>query len=156
MPAEFSLDQVRIASPCNVGWTNMRGDDRVRFCDHCRKNVYNLSAMTKQEAEALLKEKEGRLCISIFRRKDGTILTADCPVGLRLARRAAIRSVAAVASVIGILLAVAARFGLTDQTDVQVRELEPFARVTQWLKTTQTLQGSPLRLGDRSDGVLVP
>ena len=32
----------------------MTGDDRVRFCDRCRKNVYNLSSLTREQAEALV------------------------------------------------------------------------------------------------------
>jgi hypothetical protein len=49
-------------------------------------NVYNLSDMTKLEAENLLTVSEGRLCVRFYRREDGTVLTADCPVGLRAAR----------------------------------------------------------------------
>jgi hypothetical protein len=82
------LSEIRIASPCTASWDEMQGDDRVRFCQHCRLNVYNLSAVTRREAEALVKEKEGRLCVRLYRRRDGTALTADCPVGLRALRRA--------------------------------------------------------------------
>jgi len=46
--------------------------------------VFNLSAMTRGEAERLVQNKgEGRLCVRFFRRADGTLLTEDCPVGLR-------------------------------------------------------------------------
>ena len=41
------LEDVRVASPCNASWDAMKGDDRVRFCGECQKNVYNLSAMTR-------------------------------------------------------------------------------------------------------------
>lgn len=77
------LEDVRIASPCNAGWDDMIGDDKARFCGQCRKNVYNLSAMTRAEAEALLEEREGSMCVRLYRRADGTVLTADCPDGLR-------------------------------------------------------------------------
>ena len=77
------LARARVASACNADWEKMVGDDRTRFCGSCRKNVYNLSAMTAAEAEALLREKEGDLCARLYRRADDTILTADCPVGLR-------------------------------------------------------------------------
>ncbi|HXT01319.1 MAG TPA: hypothetical protein VN915_11635 [Elusimicrobiota bacterium] len=80
------LDELRIASPCSVSWASMTGDDRVRACAQCRLSVYNVSEMTRAEAEALIREKEGRLCVRIYRRADGTILTRDCPVGLRAAR----------------------------------------------------------------------
>jgi hypothetical protein len=59
----------------------MDGDERKRFCGDCKMNVYNLSGMTKYDAEHLLRMSEGRLCVRFFRRADGTILTADCPVG---------------------------------------------------------------------------
>lgn len=77
------LDQIKIASPCSADWDRMEGDDRVRFCGECKKNVFNLSEMTRRDAEALLKETNGNLCARIYRRTDGTVLTEDCPVGLQ-------------------------------------------------------------------------
>lgn len=81
-----SLDNVRVASPCHARWEEMKGSESVRFCAECRLNVYNLSAMARPEAEALVAGAEGRLCIRYYRRSDGTILTQDCPVGVRTTR----------------------------------------------------------------------
>jgi hypothetical protein len=81
------LDHVKIASPCTADWESMLGDERRRFCGQCELNVYNLSAMTKREAEGLINQTEGRLCVRFYRRADGTVLTQDCPVGLRALRR---------------------------------------------------------------------
>jgi hypothetical protein len=61
----------------------MPGTDQVRHCGQCNKNVYNLSSMTRCQAEALVHETEGRLCARLYRRADGTILTENCPAGLR-------------------------------------------------------------------------
>jgi hypothetical protein len=61
----------------------MIGSDRVRFCGRCNLNVYNLSAMTRNQAESLIAANEGRLCVRFYRRRDGSIITQDCPVGLR-------------------------------------------------------------------------
>jgi hypothetical protein len=80
------LDDIRVASPCHERWDAMTGDEQARHCGSCNKNVYNLSAMTREAAEALVREKEGKLCVRYFRRADGTILTADCPVGVRRKR----------------------------------------------------------------------
>jgi hypothetical protein len=63
----------------------MTGDDRARFCAQCQKPVYDLSNMTADEAVALIRSREGKLCARFYRRIDGTILTADCPVGARQA-----------------------------------------------------------------------
>ena len=87
--ARFSnpLDHVRVAAPCKADWDQMIGSDRMRFCGQCSLNVYNLSSMTRSEAESLISRNEGRLCVRFYRRHDGSIITKDCPVGLRAIRR---------------------------------------------------------------------
>jgi hypothetical protein len=77
------LGGLTVATPCTADWDAMSGDDRARFCLQCRRHVYNLSAMKAAEAVALIREKEGALCVRLYRRIDGTVMTADCPVGLR-------------------------------------------------------------------------
>jgi hypothetical protein len=86
----------------------MAGDERVRHCTLCDLNVYNFAAMTRDEVRELLMRTEGRVCARLYRRADGTLLTRDCPTGLRALRRrlsgfastvmAALLSVAALAS----------------------------------------------------------
>jgi hypothetical protein len=80
-------DNIRVAAPCTADWARMAGDERVRACGDCNKNVYNLSGMTREEAEALIVEKEGRLCVRYYRRADGTILFNDCTIGVKRRRR---------------------------------------------------------------------
>lgn len=82
-----TLNHVRIAAPCPADWDQMIGSERVRFCGQCSLNVYNLSGMTRSDAESLIAGTEGRLCIRFYRRSDGSIITRDCPVGLRAIRR---------------------------------------------------------------------
>ena len=79
MAAESKF-QLRVASPCKAPWENMDGDEQVRFCRECSRNVYNLSAMTETEARRVIADREGRLCIRFYQRRDGTVLTSDCPV----------------------------------------------------------------------------
>lgn len=67
----------------------MAGNDEVRFCGLCNLNVYNISAMTAGEAQRLIARTEGRLCAKLYRRADGTVITADCPVGWRALKRRA-------------------------------------------------------------------
>lgn len=87
--AQFTdpLSHVRIAAPCRADWARMRGNERVRFCGECSMNVYNLSNMSKKDAEALILSTEGRLCVRYYNRSDGTILTNNCPVGLQALKR---------------------------------------------------------------------
>jgi hypothetical protein len=79
------LGVVKLASPCRMRWNDLEGDDDVvRTCARCDQRVYNLSALTALEARELLLETEGRLCVRFFTRRDGTVITAQCPEGKRL------------------------------------------------------------------------
>jgi hypothetical protein len=99
------LENVAIAAPCTADWNAMKGDDRVRFCGSCQKNVYNLSAMTRTDAERLVEKHDGPTpCVRLYKRKDGTVITNDCPVGRK--RRRVRRIIAA--SIGGGLLAAGA------------------------------------------------
>src|SRR5262245_20403422 len=80
------LDNVVIAAPCKANWSNMKGDERMRHCTRCDQAVYDLSAMTREQAESLIREKNGNLCARYYKRADGTIMTKDCPQGTRKRR----------------------------------------------------------------------
>ena len=101
-----SLDVIQIAAPCPASWDKMTGDERERFCGECRQQVFNISNLSRVQAEEFLGERLGAVCVRFFRRTDGTILTRDCPVGLRLLRRgivAALTSLATLASLLAAL-----------------------------------------------------
>lgn len=85
MSKRVNLDEVSIAAPCPVSWAEMDGDERKRFCSLCSLQVYNISQMKRKEAEDLLSENTDGVCLRLFRRSDGTLITKDCPVGRRLA-----------------------------------------------------------------------
>lgn len=97
------LERMRVASPCPASWEAMEGDERVRFCRECSLHVYNISEMKRAEAEALLARTGGRLCARFYRRADGTVITKDCPRGLKaLRRRVARRAGAALAALLAL------------------------------------------------------
>jgi hypothetical protein len=95
-PSEV-LNNLQIASPCEASWDKMRGTDRVRLCEQCGLNVFNISSMTREEAQDLVLRTEGRLCVRFHRREDGTVLTRDCPVGIwQRMRRTSLFGIAAI------------------------------------------------------------
>ncbi len=102
------LEKLTIATPCKADWSQMKGNDQKRFCDLCHLNVYNLSGLSQAEAEALIQNTEGRLCVRLFRRADGTVLTQDCPVGLaaQLRRRYQRLHAALITAVVGVAAAI--------------------------------------------------
>ena len=60
----------------------MDGDERKRFCALCQKHVYNIADMSRAEAETLIAG-VGEVCVRLYKRPDGTVITSDCPVGKR-------------------------------------------------------------------------
>jgi hypothetical protein len=116
------LGVVKLASPCRMRWNDLEGDDDVvRTCTRCDQRVYNVSALSTLEARELLIKTEGRLCVRFFTRRDGTVITAQCREGQRLAlvRRVAGAIGAAVLAVSG---ASAAR-GVSDMVSDQLSRL---------------------------------
>lgn len=126
------LSNVRIAAPCAVPWETMEGDERVRFCNQCQLNVFNISAMSEKEAVSTIRTASGgRLCLRFYRRQDGTILTENCPVGLRRIRNM-IRTCAAAS------IAFLVSFGVISHADAQ------------------SLVGAPISNGGQYNGVGSP
>jgi hypothetical protein len=114
---------LRIASPCKAPWENMDGDERVRFCRECNRNVYNLTEMTSREARRIVAEREGRLCVRFYQRADGTVLTTDCPVGAKRSFFVAgARAAAAVASIAAGVTALSACNSVDDEAPIQMGE----------------------------------
>lgn len=105
------LNNLKIASPCTADWNQMVGDNRQRHCGDCKLNVYNLSGMTRSKAENLILNFEGRVCLRIYRRADGTVLTKDCPVGWSAVKQRVSKVATAFASMI---FAVLGGIGLTN------------------------------------------
>jgi hypothetical protein len=84
--ARVRLPQVaraKIASPCSEAWDTMLGEGAVRSCSRCEKEVFDLSQMTLGQAEALVAQRGGDLCVRLYQRRDGTMMFADCAVGAR-------------------------------------------------------------------------
>lgn len=107
-PSSDMLDRIQIATPCDAKWEDMLGDERVRFCGACAKHVYNIGRMQREEALGLIQENEGNVCIRLYRRKDGTVLVEDCPVGL--AQKAARQAKRVLIATITLFLTILAAF----------------------------------------------
>jgi hypothetical protein len=94
------LNNIRVASPCAVDWEQMSGDNRIRHCHACNLNVYNFSEFSEAEIRELLANGKERLCGRLFRRHDGTVITQNCPVGLKKVVRRVSRVAGAILSVV--------------------------------------------------------
>src|SRR5215813_6172008 len=141
---EKSLDRLYVSSPCNADWETMAGSEQVRFCGQCGLNVYNISTLTRKQAEKLIAETEGRLCAKLYRRADGTIITRDCPIGIRaIKRRVSHVANAALGAILGIF---------ANQTSVWAEDgHENCKHYTARIVRLQTTQATALILGTVSD-----
>jgi hypothetical protein len=75
--------ELKVASPCKESWEGMTGDDRIRYCGACQKKVFNLTKLSQGEIAELLGSPRELPCVRFYERPDGTVMTADCPVGRR-------------------------------------------------------------------------
>lgn len=100
---EIDIQAMRVAKPCSAAWEAMTGDERSRMCSQCSTRVYNIEGMTAPEVQNLVLDHEGRLCIRLHRRADGTVITKDCPKGLQRVRKRVFGiAAAAFAAVLGL------------------------------------------------------
>lgn len=89
------LPILSITTPCTVPWNVMHGDDRVRYCGQCRRQVFDLTNLTSAEVADLLGDGGSLPCVAFYSRADGRVVTADCSLSIRertwkwLRRRAA-------------------------------------------------------------------
>lgn len=142
------LDRVQIASPCPVRWEDMRGDEKIRHCAQCDLKVHNFAAMTRDEAEAILRAHlgedgcapGGRVCGGWYRRADGTALLQDCPRGLERVKRSARRFVSGAAALcgltafLGVVAAEGAGLHAASERSSSAGSLAPLARLAAWLR----------------------
>jgi len=145
--ANDPLGGLRIAAPCTASWEGMAGDERVRHCSLCSLNVYNFAEMTAAEVRDLLQRTEGRVCARLYRRADGTVLTRDCPTGIRALRRRASRAAAALVTALLTLPGLA--FG---GTTCKTRG----AKVKLTVERSTTAQGTMLTGAVVFDGAALP
>ena len=74
--------------------------------------------MSALEARELVSRREGRMCVRFYRRKDGTILTQNCPVGLKIVMRRVSRVAGIAFSALMSAVPLAAQTGTQTQTQV--------------------------------------
>lgn len=78
----LALKEIKIASPCHVTLDKMEDRGKCFYCNDCKLNVYHFSNLNSAEIAILLNENNEKLCIGMFKREDGTVITKDCPLGL--------------------------------------------------------------------------
>lgn len=127
------LSDLRVAYPCEANWDEMAGNERVRHCSSCRLHVYNLSNLTRQQAQVLIEGAEGRLCVRFYRRADGRVMTQDCPLREQVPVPRNWKLAALLMSFVFFILGAIALAALTDDSPRRhVTELPVLGPVFRW------------------------
>lgn len=127
-------DKLPITGPCPIDLDDTDFDRSAKraFCGHCRKNVFNLSNMTRDEARSLLREHAGqKICVSYGKASDGAIRfrpsppPADLvPVG-RLSVRPSRSAMAAAAAGLAVALAACTPHGKEQDEVGKIEVVDP-------------------------------
>jgi hypothetical protein len=99
----FSIESLRVASPCQESWDEMRGTDEVRFCSHCSKSVHDVSRLTRAQAERLVALSRGGVCVRLVRRADKSVVVKESRASFgRVRRRVSFVASAMLAALLGL------------------------------------------------------
>lgn len=105
MSARDSAPQIRIASPCDVEWDSMIGNNRVRFCEHCQLSVHNVDRASQKQLKRLVARSKGRLCVN-YRQPVPQKLPA--PILYKIGRRTSVIAASAFSATLSLSTAMGA------------------------------------------------
>ena len=109
------LIQLRIASPCSVDWDSMIGNDRVRFCEHCRLSVHHVDSLNRKQLRRLIARSHGRLCVNYTRSNIHTG-AHTFPILHQIGRRTSALAAGAFSASLTVSTAIGAQPNLTRQS----------------------------------------
>ncbi len=133
MTRKFEFDSLNIDDPCTEPWENMDGSEKKRFCGKCEKDVFNLTAHSRNEAERIVRRSGGRICIRFARLPNGTTITSDRPL-YQISKRAGSIAAGVMATTLSVSGVAYSQGGVMFERD-SVRETQP--AVSQKLESPQ-------------------
>lgn len=75
------INSPKLGFVCPMPWTQMSGTERVRFCSACQMQVPNLSLLSVDEREAILRRAESeKVCGSFLVRLSGELVSPENPL----------------------------------------------------------------------------
>ena len=123
----FRKNLFEVTNPCTEDWEQMKGSEKVRFCEHCAASVNNLSAMRRKDAARLIREADGRICVRYVKNPQTSepIFAENFYQIARRAPRLAVGAMTAALSLSTVAFAqggISAARNLTEQTEVSSKK----------------------------------
>src|SRR5260221_12162739 len=110
--------------------------------------------MTEREVQRLIANSQGRVCGRFYRRADGTVLTQDCPRGLRgVARRVSRTAAAVLTAVMSVSVAFAGTKPKSPQATTQTEHKVPGIALTLTDPSGAVVTNAQVTLIDQKSGV---
>jgi len=144
------IQQLRISSPCDVEWDSMIGNDRVRFCEHCRLSVHHIDSLNRKQLRRLIARSHGRLCVNYTRANVPPEVAF--PILHKIGRRTSAIAASAFSATLGISTATAATQPNFKRPSLTNRIVSAAVLNEQFVTGTGTLRG---RVFD-PNGAVVP
>lgn len=145
------LARIRIKTPCRQSWEAMAGSESRRHCERCKRDVYDLSEMTRAEVEALFAREATTPCVRLRVRHDGRVATSDCPIEpsrMPLMMSAALGAMSAVAVSGAVALACLPQMGGVQSVD-SAAEQRAFELEIEAIQATTTQREEARRQADQ-------
>lgn len=138
-----------VKSPCSEDWNLMRGTDLIRFCDHCRLSVRDISGMNRKQFRRLVTRSGGRLCVRYV--QPSPAIPPPPPLLHKIGRRAGIVAASAFTASLSISSSVAGNLPQTSRNTL-------IPAITKNLSTAPVRLGSATITGTVSDpnGAVIP
>jgi hypothetical protein len=141
MSKKSLIDSIEIKTPCSADWNEMKGTDKVRFCEHCALEVNNISTLTRKQATKLIRQSNGRLCARFVKNPvDNTPVFAEKLY--RITRRAGIAAGVLSASLSLSAIAYAQNEPVSDKTNADAAQTEVIKEKTPDPTRGATLSGT--------------
>ena len=121
---------MKLKYTCHISWSDLEGASNTRrHCTACSRDVFNISAMTRQQAQQVIDEHQERgLCVR-FVKRDGQIVHKGDPLEQLRSQRTGVRRLLAVA-----LIGQAGFLALSD--DPTENYFDPFAAAASTIDET--------------------
>lgn len=145
------LARIRVKTPCKESWEAMAGSESRRHCERCKRDVYDLSEMTRAEVEALFAREATTPCVRLRLRPDGRVATSDCPIEpsrMPLMMSAALGAMSAVAVGGAVALACLPQLGGAQPVDY-AEERRAFEREIEAIEASTTQRAEAQRQADQ-------